>query len=113
MAGHRELLQIRYRGAVDALRRPRCRDLLRHGKAGACTADRTGQAANGTPLLTLTRVACISPKGNCQAKASRQIITRSATLFANGERHEYHATRSDHWQFQSPCWVSVRRISTS
>src|SRR5215813_3296189 len=68
---------------------------------------------NGTSLLTLTRVACISPKGNCQAKASRQIIRRSATLFANGERHENHATRSDHWQFQSPCWVSVRRISTS
>src|SRR5262245_3731535 len=40
-------------------------------------------------------------------------IGRPATLFANGERHEYHTARSNHWQFQSPCWVSVRRISTS
>src|SRR5262249_27722822 len=44
LAGHRQLLRQRQGGALDALRRPRRRDLLRHGQAGACTADRAGPA---------------------------------------------------------------------
>src|SRR5262249_35213561 len=44
LAGHRQLLQKRQRGAVDALRRPGSDGLLRHGQAGAHTADRAGPA---------------------------------------------------------------------
>src|SRR5262249_3026805 len=40
LAGHRQLLRKRQRGALDPLRRPRRRDLLRHGEARAGAADR-------------------------------------------------------------------------
>jgi predicted CXXCH cytochrome family protein len=43
LAGHRQLLRQRQGGAVDALRRPRRRNLFRHGQAGACAADRADE----------------------------------------------------------------------
>jgi hypothetical protein len=47
LAGHRQLLRQRQGGAVDAVRRSGSDGLLWHGQAGACAADRTGQAAIG------------------------------------------------------------------
>ena len=44
LAGHRQLLQRRQRGVVNALRRPRRRGLFRHGQAGAFAADQAGAA---------------------------------------------------------------------
>jgi hypothetical protein len=42
LAGHRQLLWRTARNAVDPLRRPGLRDLLRHGEAGPLAADRAG-----------------------------------------------------------------------
>src|SRR5215467_7186981 len=71
LAGHRQLLQKRQRGAVNALRRPGRRDLLRHGQASARTADRAGarlrMISRRRPVVlecpVLARGGCSAPQG--------------------------------------------------
>ena len=57
LAGHRQLYRHAQRGALNPLRRARRGDLLRYGEAGACSADRTGEAVlihtSHGPLLGL------------------------------------------------------------
>ena len=51
LAGHRQLYRYAERGALDPLRRPGRRHLLRHGQAGPRTADR----ASATTVVKQTR----------------------------------------------------------
>ena len=56
LAGHLQMVQKRRRGAVNALRRPGRRELLRQGQAGARTADRAGARLR---LISRRRAHCL------------------------------------------------------
>jgi hypothetical protein len=56
LAGHRQLLPRCVRGALDALRWPGRGHLFRHGQAGACAADRAGEALLRPPPSATLKV---------------------------------------------------------